>query len=125
MIWDFRFPEPGCSSPSCGKTRVDETCLQRPSYVDTTIYDAVLILQRAGTSLWIPRGQDAVDTTANVWGNGQIGGAFDLKTRRYYAGSGDHITITDCQASAGGSGNWVAQNNWSIPIVIYGVNFGG
>lgn len=94
-------------------------------YVDTTIYDAVLILQRAGTSLWIPRGQDAVDTTANVWGNGQIGGAFDLKTRRYYAGSGDHITITDCQASAGGSGNWVAQNNWSIPIVIYGVNFGG
>lgn len=93
--------------------------------MDLSPYDAILIFQRAGTSLWILIGQDSVNTVANVYGNGQLGAAFDVKTRRYYTGydAKDHITISDCQATIGGSGNWVAQNGWCVPVAIYGVNF--
>lgn len=92
--------------------------------MDLSNYDAVLILQRAGTSLWIRVGQDAIDTSANIWANGQIGASYDLKSRRYYT-STTKITFSDCLVTYGGSGNVETQNNWHIPIAVYGVNFGG
>lgn len=92
--------------------------------VDLSGFDAVYIANQKGTSAIVMIGQEFNDTTMNAWGNGNIGGAYSLQCRRFIVKT-DRVTVQNCSFVNGNSADGTTSNGWSVPLVIYGVNFGG
>lgn len=101
-----------------------ETFSKQDIMLDLTGYDAVYIAIRSGASAMVLVGQDLNDTTMNAWGNGNIGATYSLQSRRFNVKT-DRVTVQDCAFVNGNSPDGTTANNWSVPVAIYGVNFGG
>lgn len=92
--------------------------------VDLSGFDAVYISIKSGNSSLVMVGGNTYDTTMNAWSNGPLGAAFAIQVRRFYVKT-DRVTVTDAAYVNGNSADGTTSNGWSVPLVIYGVNFGG
>ena len=92
--------------------------------VDLSTFDAVYISIKNGTSSIVLVGGNGVDVTMNAYANGQLGTAFTLQVRRFAVYT-DRVSFEDARIVNGVSAGVTTDNQWSIPMVIYGVNFGG
>lgn len=105
-------------------TKPDEFFGKQDILLDLSIYDAVYISIRSGNSTLVMVGGNTCDVTMNAWANGPLGAAFSIHVRTFTVKT-DRVSVSDTAFVDGDSSGAATNNGWSVPVAIYGVNFGG